>query len=132
MENNTEKAKKTGLSELMNTMLEKVGGLAEQNTVIGTPIAAGDGVTLIPVSRVSIGLGSGGTEYGGDKHFAGGGGAGAKIEPVSFVVVKDGTVRIMPVAIPAANSVERILDMIPPTVEKVENIVAKKREKDAT
>lgn len=128
MDVNQEKSKKNGLAELMRGMMEKVGAMAEQNTVIGTPVTTEDGVTLIPVSRVSVGLGSGGTEYGGNGNFAGGGGAGAKIEPVSFVVVKDGTVRVIPVAVPAANSVERILDMVPNVVEKVENIVATKRE----
>ena len=125
-ENRTEK--NAGLKELMASMMEKVAVMAEQNAVVGEPIVTQDGVTLIPVNRVSIGLGSGGTEYGGEKHFAGGGGAGAKIEPVSFIVVKDGSVRVMPVAVPASNTVERVLDMVPTMVEKVENIAAKKKE----
>ena len=115
------------LKELMAHMMEKVSAMADQNTIVGEPIVTPDGITLIPVSRVSIGLGSGGTEYGGEKHFAGGGGAGAKVEPVSFIIVKDGSVRIMPVAIPAANTVERVLDMVPTVIEKVENIAAKKK-----
>ena len=125
-ENRTEK--NAGLKELMASMMEKVAVMAEQNAVVGEPIVTQDGVTLIPVNSVSIGLGSGGTEYGGEKHFAGGGGAGAKIEPVSFIVVKDGSVRVMPVAVPASNTVERVLDMVPTMVEKVENIAAKKKE----
>ena len=122
------KGGKGDLRELMANMMEKVSAMADQNTVVGEPIVTQDGITLIPVSRVSIGLGSGGTEYGGEKHFAGGGGAGARIEPVSFIIVKDGSVRIMPVAIPASNTVERVLDMVPTVIEKVENIAAKKKE----
>lgn len=119
--------KKSGLSEVMNTMIEKVREMVDQNTVVGAPIVTPDGITLIPISRVSIGLGSGGTEYGSENHFAGGGGAGVKVDPVSFIIVKEGSVRIMPVAIPAARTVDRVLEMVPTMVEKVETIVDKKR-----
>ena len=119
---------KHGLSEVMSSMIEKVHEMADTNTVVGQPIVTADGITLIPVTRVSIGIGSGGGEYGSSQSFAGGGGAGAKVEPVSFLIVKDGSVRIMPVAIPAMNTVDRVLDMIPTVVEKVENIVDKKKE----
>ncbi|MGM9662533.1 MAG: GerW family sporulation protein [Oscillospiraceae bacterium] len=118
--------KKNGLSEVMDTMISKLHEMADQNAVVGQPIVTADGVTLIPVSRVSIGFGTGGSEYGAAGHFAGGGGAGAKMEPVSFLIVKDGSVRILPVAIPAMNTVDRVLEMVPTVVEKVENIVAKK------
>lgn len=120
--------KKNGLSEVMDTMIGKIHEMADENAVVGTPIVTADGVTLIPVSRVSIGFGTGGSEYGAAGHFAGGGGAGVKVEPVSFLIVKDGSVRILPVAIPAMNTVDRVLEMVPTVVEKVENIVAKKKD----
>lgn len=119
---------KHGLSEVMDTMIGKVHEMVDHNTIVGEPIVTADGITLIPVSRVSIGLGSGGTEYGSGNHFAGGGGAGVRVDPVSFLIVKDGSVRIMPVAVPAISTVDRVLEMAPTLVEKVENIVTKKKD----
>ena len=121
---------KHGLNEVMDTMISKVHEMVDHNTIVGEPIATPDGITLIPVSRVSIGLGSGGSEYGTGNHFAGGGGAGVRVDPVSFIIVKDGSVRIMPVAVPAVHTVDRVLEMVPTVVEKVENIITKKKGED--
>ena len=121
---------KRGLSEVMDTMIGKVHEMVDHNTIVGEPITTPDGITLIPVSRVSIGLGSGGTEYGTGNHFAGGGGAGVRVDPVSFIIVKDGSVRIMPVAVPAVHTVDRVLEMVPTVVEKVENLITKKKNAD--
>ena len=85
---------KHGLSEVMDTMISKVHEMVDHNTIVGEPIATPDGITLIPVSRVSIGLGSGGTEYGTGNHFAGGGGAGVRVDPVSFIIVKDAVAKL--------------------------------------
>lgn len=119
---------KNGLSEVMDTMMGKAREMIDHHAVVGEPVVTGDGITLIPLSRVSLGCGSGGSEYGTGNHFAGGGGMGVRLEPVSFLVVKDGSVRIMPVAVPAVNTVDRVLELVPTVVEKVENIVAKKKD----
>ena len=122
--------KKNGLSDVMSSVLEKIHEMVDTNTIVGQPITTPDGITLIPISRVSIGFGTGGGEYGSAQSFAGGGGAGAKVDPVSFIIVKDGSVRIMPVAIPAMGTIDRVLEMVPTLVEKVENIVDKKKEQE--
>ena len=61
-------------------------------------------------------------------HFGGGAGAGVKVDPVAFLVVKDGLTRVMPVAIPAAATVDRVLDLVPEVLDRVQNFVDKKRE----
>ena len=121
--------KKSSLSELMDTTMTKIREMVDSNSIIGEPITTPDGVTVIPVSRVTFGFGTGGSDYGKtvDK-FGGGGGAGVKIEPVSFLVIKDGVTRVVPVALPAIGPVDRILDMVPGVVDRVESFVTKKKE----
>jgi len=126
MENNE---KKNPLADLMEATMSKIHEMADSNTVIGSTITTPDGVTLIPVSRLSFGFGSGGGDYGTDK-FGGGTAAGVKIEPMAFLVVKDGVTRVLPVGLPAVTTVDRIIDMVPEMVDRVENFVEKKKEKE--
>ena len=88
--------KKSPLRDVMNSTMEKVREMVDANNIVGAPITTPDGVTLIPISRVSFGFGSGGGDYGkpGQNNFGGGGGAGVKIDPVAFLVIKDGTTRV--------------------------------------
>ena len=124
-----ENKEKNSVSELMETTMTKIREMVDSNSVIGEPITTPDGVTLIPVSRVSLGFGSGGGTYGqASERFGGGGGAGVKIDPVAFLVIKDGLTRVMPVAIPAAATVDRVLDLVPEVLDRVQNFVGKKRE----
>lgn len=124
-----EMEKKSPLHDLMNATVEKVHEMVDANNIVGEPITTPDGVTLIPISRVSFGFGSGGGDYGktaGKENFGGGGGAGVKIDPVAFLVIKDGTTRVMPVAVPPVSSVERIVDMAPELVDKLGRFFDKK------
>ena len=121
--------KKTPLSDMMRTTMDKIHEMVDANTIVGQPITTPDGVTLIPSSKVSFGFGSGGGDYGktaGKENFGGGGGAGVKIDPVAFLVIKDGTTRVMPVAVPPVSSVERIVDMAPDLVDKIGKFFDKK------
>ena len=121
--------KKTPLSDLMETTMSKIHEMVDSNSIIGEPITTPDGVTVIPVSRVSFGFGTGGSDYGKtvDK-FGGGGGAGIKIDPVSFLIIKEGVTRVVPVALPAIGPVDRILDMVPEVLDRVEEFIDKKKE----
>ena len=123
-----ENKEKNSVSELMETTMTKIREMVDSNSVIGEPITTPDGVTLIPVSRVSLGFGSGGGDYGkpGQNNFGGGGGAGVKIDPVAFLVIKDGTTRVMPVAVPPVSTVDRIVDMAPDIVDKIGKFFDKK------
>ena len=132
--------KNNSLSELISTTMEHVRTMADANTIIGTPIYA-EGVTLIPVSRMSFGVAGGGTEFStkkqpaGDNSFGGGSGASAKLEPVAFLVVREGSVKLLPVAPPPATTVDRVIDTVPEVVDKVTSFIesqqAKKEQKAA-
>ena len=120
------------LNEMMSAAMEKVRGMVDTNTIVGQPIITPDGVTLIPISKISVGFGSGGGSYGKNPNqdrFGGGSGAGVKIDPVAFLVVKDGTTRVLPVAVPPASTMDRIVDMIPDLLDKVEKFNEKKEAK---
>ena len=121
--------KKSPLRDVMNSTMDKVREMVDANNIVGAPITTPDGVTLIPISRVSFGFGSGGGTYGQtSERFGGGGGAGVKIDPVAFLVIKDGQTRMMPVAVPATATVDRVLEMAPQLIDRVEGFVNKKKE----
>ncbi len=128
MDNND---KKNRLDEMLATSMGKIREMVDSNTIIGNPITTPDGVTLIPVSRLSFGFGCGGSDYGKqpeNKNFAGGTSAGVKVEPVAFLVVKDGVTRVMPVALPAVTTVDRVLDLVPEVMDRLENFIDRKKE----
>jgi len=121
------------LNEMMAAAMDKVRNLADTNTIVGQPISTPDGVTLIPISKISVGFGSGGGDYGkpAKDGFGGGAAAGVKIDPVAFLIIKDGVTRVMPVAVPPVNTVDRIVEMVPDIMDKVEKYFDKKQEKEA-
>lgn len=125
--------KKNPLADLMGETMDKVRAMADTNTIVGQPIATADGVTLIPISRVSMGFGGGGADYGKAQphQFGGGAGAGVGIEPVAFLVIKDGFTRVLPVAIPPASTVDRVIEMVPDLLDRVEKFFDKKEEKES-
>nr|WP_325217154.1 GerW family sporulation protein [uncultured Oscillibacter sp.] len=121
--------KKHPVSELMRSTIEKVHELVDTNVIVGQPINTPDGVTLIPISRVNFGFGSGGGDYGKiqPKGFGGGGGAGVKIDPVAFLTIKDGVTRVLPVAAPPVTTLDRIVEMAPDLMDKAEKFLDKKK-----
>ena len=125
--------KKNPLSDLMRDGMDKMRQMVDTNAIVGQPICTPDGVTLIPISRVSMGFGGGGAAFGNTKdttqdgNLGAGLGTGVKIDPVAFLIVKDGHVRVMPVALPASTTVDRIVEMVPDVVDKVSGIVQKKQ-----
>lgn len=130
MENNMEK--KTPLNDLMRSAMEKVREMADTNAIVGQPITTPDGVTLIPISKVSMGFGCGGGDYGKvqPRSFGGGSGAGVNIAPVAFLVIKDGVTRVLPVAVPPVSTVDRVVEMVPGVLDRVEKFFDKKEDKD--
>ena len=125
--------KNSQLNEMMRGTMEKVREMVDTNTIVGQPITTPDGVTLIPISKVSFGFGSGGGDYGkaSKDGFGGGSAAGVRIDPVAFLVIKDGVTRVLPVAVPPVSSVERIVDMDPDALDRVEKFFDKKSDKEA-
>ena len=116
--------KKTPLNDLMDTTMDKIRDMVDSNTIIGEPIQTPDGVTVIPVSRVSFGFGAGGGDYGktDTARFGGGAGAGVTITPMAFVVIRGESVRMLPVSEPASTSVDRIVELVPDILDRIEGI----------
>lgn len=121
--------KKQPVSELMRDTIDKIHELVDTNAIVGQPISTPDGVTLIPISRVNFAFGSGGGGYGKTQphQFGGGGGAGVKIDPVAFLIIKDGVTRVLPVAVPPVSTVDRIVEMVPDLMDKAERFLDKKQ-----
>lgn len=124
--------KNSPLNDLMRSAMEKVREMADTNAIVGQPITTPDGVTLIPISKVSLGFGCGGGDYGKvqPRSFGGGSGAGVNIAPVAFLVIKDGITRVLPVAVPPVSTVDRVVEMVPDVLDRVEKFFDKKEDKD--
>lgn len=120
---------------LMNVTMDKIRQMADSNTIIGKPIKTEDGTTILPVSRISFGFASAGTDFDGKNAankdlFGGGSGAGVNIQPVAFLVVKDGCVRTIQLA-DGSNTIDRALTMLPELVDKVSALLKKEEKKGA-
>ena len=113
------------LPNMLDKTLSKLREMVNVNTVVGDPIVTQDGVTIIPVSTVSVGFGGGGSDFvsknvnNKENPFGGGVGGGIKVKPVAFLIVKDGAVRMLPVAAPANTTADRIVEMVPDTLDKI-------------
>ncbi len=106
---------------LMGLSIDKIKEMVDVNTVIGEPMVLADGMTLIPVSRVSYGFASGGSDLptkGTQELFGGGGGAGINITPIAFLVVNNGNVRVVPM-VSTPDSINQIVNMVPGVVDKI-------------
>ena len=131
MENNTQNPGNTSnpIEGMLESTMVKIREMVDTNTVVGTPITTPDGVTLVPISKVSFGFGVGGMDSlaSGEKKvgFAGGNGAGITISPVAFLVISDGNVRMINVAPPANTAVDRAIEMVPEIIDRVEGLVGK-------
>ena len=128
-----ENEKVNPIGELMQTTMENVRSILQVDTVVGDPIVTPDGITLVPISKISIGFGGGGVEFGpkrkdGPQPYGGGNATGVKIEPFGFLVIKDGVVRMINVTPPANNTVDRIIDLVPQVMDRVDAIITKQKE----
>lgn len=119
--------------DLMGSTLSKLREMIDVNTVVGDSITTPDGTTIIPVSRVGLGFGTGGADWDskGDKGNAsgGGGGGGVTVTPVSFLVVSPtGSVKLIPVE-PAngGSTIEKVIEAVPTLIDTVEGLIEKFR-----
>lgn len=125
------------INDLLSTTMEKIRTMVDANTIIGQPIQA-EGVTLIPVSKLSFGFASGGSDFttknqkpAAPNTFGGGSGASAKLEPVAFLIIKGESVRLLPVTPPPGTTVDRVIEMVPEVMDKVTGFIEKQQEKKA-
>ena len=121
------------IGELMQTTMENVKNILKVDTVVGDPIFTPDGITLVPVSRISVGFGGGGLEFGNKKAgearpYGGGNATGVKIDPIGFLVIKEGNIRMVNIMPPANTTVDRIIDLVPQVIERVDNFLNKQNE----
>ena len=122
--------KEQSVSGVLGTTIEKIKNLVDVSTIIGEPIPAGDGITIIPVSKVTYGFGSGGSDLPGNKDlFAGGAGAGITIVPICFLVINKGEVSIKHISM-EEGSVERVIGMVPDVIDTITGVVSKVFKKD--
>ncbi len=121
---------------LMQTAMQSLQGMVDVNTVVGDAVETKDGSVIVPVSQVSFGFAAGGGEYGLARRagteaaipFGGGSGAGVSVRPVAFLVVQQGSVRLLPVDQRA--SFERLLDLAPEIVDKILGAIGRPAERD--
>lgn len=116
------------IGNLMNVTMEKIKDMIDVNTIIGEPITSPDGTLIIPVSKVSYGFASGGSDLPTKKEnkdcFGGGSGAGVTIQPVAFLTVYQGDVRLVSVD-QSEGTADKIVDMIPDVLKKVKGVFKK-------
>lgn len=114
-------------SGILATTIEKVRQLVDVSTIVGEPIVLSDEITVIPVSKVTYGFASGGSDFPSKNNkelFGGGGGAGITINPVAFLVLKNGEVSLKHITA-NDNAAERIVNMVPDVIDKVTDVVGK-------
>lgn len=119
-------------SKMLETSVEKIRDLVDVSTIVGEPIVISDTLQVIPVSKVTYGFASGGTDFPSKSKsdlFGGGGGAGITINPVAFLIVNNGNVSVKYVN-SSESSVEHAIGMIPDVVDKVADVVTKLTNKD--
>lgn len=128
---------------LMKTTMESIKEMIDVNTIVGEPVQSPDGQVIIPISRVCFGFASGGTEFNGKVNrndgqgtndekklpFGGGTGAGVSVQPVAFIVVGNGNMKLLPVD-QNANVINSILDLIPKMAACIQNKFKDKESKN--
>ncbi len=122
---------------LMTTAMQSIKEMVDVNTIVGDAVQAPDGTVIIPISKVCFGFAAGGGDYSSGNAgaeqgesklpFAGGSGAGVSINPVAFMVCGENNVKLLPVNI--NSSVDKILDMVPEVVQKVNDLFCKPSKK---
>ena len=118
------------IKSIMDVTMEKLRAMVDARTIIGEPIMV-DNVTLIPVSKVSFGMATGGSDFPSKTQsglFGGGGGAGVTIAPVAFIAIQDGNVRMMPVY-NEVTGIDKAIAAAPDLLEKAKAAFGKKKEK---
>lgn len=123
--------KETPISNIMDNTLSKLRDMVDVSTIIGEPVVNGS-VTLIPVSKISYGFGSGGTDLPTkqpNELFGGGGGGGVSITPVAFIVIENGKCRMMQIN-NYTSSADRAIAMIPELVDKVTELLKSEKKEE--
>ncbi|MBR6420669.1 MAG: GerW family sporulation protein [Oscillospiraceae bacterium] len=127
----SERSKEHPVQETIQVTMEAIRGMVDANTIIGQPIQCSGDTTVIPISKVSFGFGSGGSDLPtkvAKDMFGGGGGAGVSITPVAFLVISPGDVKLMQLSVNAATP-NAIINMVPDVMDKITGFLAGKQAK---
>ncbi len=119
------------VKELLGVSIEKIRECVDVSTVIGDPIAVPNGTVLIPVSKVSYGFASGGSDLpnkNAQELFGGAGGAGINITPIAFIVCEQNNVRVLPM-VSTPDTINQMANMVPDVIGKITGLIASKKEK---
>ncbi len=119
---------------MLENTIEKIRQMVDVNAVIGEPMNV-DGITIIPVSKITVGVAGGGVDYVSknpnkqENPFGGGAGGGVKVTPIAFLVIKDGLVRMLPVAAPANTTADRIVEQVPDVLDRISAFIESRSKK---
>ncbi len=127
----------TQIEGLMNEALGNLKQMIDVNTIVGDVITTPDGATIIPVSKVSFGFGAGGSDFNAKPlgenaertMFGGGCGGGVSVKPVAFLVVKNDSIRLLPVT-GTISTVDRVVDMVPELLNKFNGFISQHKSKE--
>ena len=123
------------LPNMLENTIAKIREMVDVNSVIGNPITTPDGTTIIPVSKVSVGFGGGGSDFVSknvnkqENPFGGGAGGGVKVTTIAFLIIKDGNVRMLPVATPANSTADRLVEQVPDVLDRISSFIDSRTEK---
>lgn len=124
--------KEQSASGILGTTIDKIKNLVDTSTIIGEPMKISEKVTVIPISKVTYGFASGGSDFPSKNNvelFGGAGGAGITVTPVAFLVVNDDIVTIKTIS-NTDNPVEKAISAVPEVVNTVSTLVNKFAKKD--
>ncbi|MCL2408042.1 MAG: GerW family sporulation protein [Oscillospiraceae bacterium] len=126
---------KRPINDLMETTMQKIREMIDANTIVGEPIVTADGITLIPVSKLSFGFAGGGSDFSKKQDptntlFGGGIGAMVNVNPVAFIVVNEGSIKMMSVAPPATTTIDRVIEHVPDIVDKITEFIDSRNKDD--
>lgn len=117
------------LPNMLDSTIAKIREMVDVNSVVGEPIVTADGTTIIPVSKVTVGVAGGGSDFVSknvnrqENPFGGGAGGAVKVTPVAFLIIKDGNVRMLPVSAPANTTADRLVEQVPDFLDRIADFV---------
>ena len=120
------------ISELTDSSMKNLQALIDSNSVIGKAVTTPDGTTILPVSKVTFGYASGGSDLPATQKelFGGGTGGGVSITPIAFLVIRSGDVKVLPFQ-PYQSTADRVVGMAPDLIDKVSGLVNKPKTEPA-
>jgi sporulation protein YtfJ len=121
---------KKNIAEIMSVTMSGLREMVNVNTIVGEPVTTADGTTIIPVTRLSMGFGSGGVTAENSGTLGGGGAGGVKVSPVAFLIVNEQSVKLLPMTGQAETTLDKVVDMIPKLVKQAETLIEKYKKKE--